>query len=195
MLQQDLDADQHENRAAGNARLLAEARAKPRAQRHAGNGEHERRRPDDQHGRDDRNLQKGERDAHRQGVDARGKRKQQKRHQPRAAALCGFLLAAQRFHDHLAADEQQQRKHDPVIQLRDILLELAAKQIADQRHQRLKAPKEQAHQRRPGQVQPPHVQALAKGRGKRIRRQTDAGQQQFHKGHLVPHPRRTGAQS
>ncbi len=195
MLQQNLDTDQHKDRAAGNARLLAKARAKPRAQRHAGNGKHERRCPDDQHGRDDGHLQKGERDAHRQRIDARGKRKQQKRYQPRAAVLRGFFLAAQRFHDHLAADEQQQRKHDPVIQLRDIPFELAAKQITDQRHQRLKSAEEQAHQRRPGQVQPPHVQALAKGRSKRIRRQADAGQQQFHKGHLVPHPRRTGAQS
>ena len=55
-------------------------------------------------------------------------------------------LFGEGFPDHVAANDGQQAKGDPVVDKGDLLPELGPHKVADQGHQRLKAAEPQPHQ-------------------------------------------------
>ena len=96
-------------------------------------------------------LQKGEGDPHGERVDAGGHC--QKKHSLYVQGIVGFLLlGGERFADHVETDQAQEEKGDPVVYGSDVLLKLAAEQIADRGHQRLETAKPQPHGGSPCQI-------------------------------------------
>ena len=184
MLEQNLHADEDENDTAGQLCAALVARAEEIADPNAHEREHKGRAADERDGGRDVHAEEGERDADSQRVDARGDRQREElaiANAPTVLGLLFLLLAA--LADHIAADEGEQHKGDPMIPALDVAREPAAEQIARERHERLKAAEEQRQQQRVALVDPLHAEALADGHGKSVHRKTDADQEQFKKSH------------
>ena len=184
MLKQDLRAEQDEDHAAGELGLALVAQAEHVAEPDAGRGKDEGDRADERHGgHDTRAGQERERDADGERVDARGDGQQEHGLECKRAVEL-VLIFGQRLADHVAADDAQQYERDPVIDGGDKLLKLRAEQIAQQRHERLKAAEPRACD---AAFLPRYAlqrQPLADGDGKRVHRQADCQHDQFPKPHI-----------
>ena len=87
------------------------------------------------------------------------------------------------FPDHVAADKAQKDHGDPVVHRGDVLREAAAQQVADERHQGLKASEPEAHDHHVLPLYPADGQALADGHGEGVHGQAHGQNKQFQYRH------------
>ena len=184
MLQKDLCPDQYEDNAARQLRAAFIARAEEVAHHHAEKRQHKRRAADEEHRRHDLHPQKSKRNADRKRIDTRRHGEEQQLFVVDAAiGLLLRCLAA--LFDHVAADEREQEKHNPMVDLFNIERELAAEKISQQRHQRLKAAEKECDEQRILFVDSLHRKALADRDGESVHRQTNGNQKQFKQRHVM----------
>ena len=201
MLKQDLGADENEHDAAGQGGLILKSGTEfvtdqdaKRAQGKGGN-------TDDGDGYEQIDLEKGEGDTDGQGVDAGGYGHQGKLAQIKArtfslaflllvTALTAVLLfthLTDNVPDHFAADEGEQGKGDPVVNGDDVILELAAQQVADGGHERLKAAEKGGDDEHVLDIDTvTHLKTAADGHGKGVHGQPHTGQKNLNKSHNKP---------
>ena len=188
MLQKNLSTQKDQDHTAGDLRPALKAGAEKGPDHHTRQGDHKSRAADDRHSRQDVHVQKCKRDPNSQCVDAGSHRHQQQlliiqRHTHRTGRL--LRLPFQRLPHHLTADECQQKKSQPVVQMLDIPGKLGAQQPAGIGHQRLKSAKKQRNHSRIAQIQFWHTESLAHRYSKGVHREPHADQQQFQKSHIA----------
>ena len=174
MLQQDFNAQQHQDHAAGQLRPLFVPGAEPAAHRHTRNGNAERGGADDAAGRQNGGIKKRESNSDCQSINA-GSDSHEKKFlvvQTRAdgGVLGLVLLAGESLPQHIAADEHQQDEGDPVVKALDSGRELRAQHPADKRHKRLKAAEIQPHRQSVTPSDFRHGQALTHRHRKGVHR-------------------------
>ena len=118
VLQQNLDAQQNEDDAAQDFRSDTPARTEDAADLHACGGEQKRYRADEADGRDDVDLQRRERDADGERVDAGGDGERE--HGARARRGTLHIRLAEGLTDHISADQREQDERDPVVDRLDV---------------------------------------------------------------------------
>ena len=147
MLQQDFNAQQHQDHAAGQLRPLFVPGTEPAAHRHTRNG-----------------------NAERGGADSHEKKFLVVQTRADGGVLGLVLLAGESLPQHIAADEHQQDEGDPVVKALDSGRELRAQHPADKRHKRLKAAEIQSHRQGMAPFDPRHGQALTHRHRKGVHR-------------------------
>ena len=170
MLQKYLEPDQNEHDAAQNIRFVRKAGTEAVADGDTREGNAERDRADKEHRGQNVGVQKCERNARSERVNAGGYGEHE--HAPNGKRVTGFAFPVlfEAVNHHLAAEKTQQRKRDPMVELCDIRRELPAQCPADEGHERLKAAEEQRDHRSVLKAQFFHAKPLAQRRGKRIHR-------------------------
>ena len=164
VLQQYLDADDHEDDAPEDLGLVPEPAPDGAAGLDADRAYEERDDADNERGRPYRGLR------HRQGY-ADGERVYaggygQEEHRLEAEAVVDvLLLPRQSFAYHVEADESQQAEGDPVVVGLDEVVDRGAEVEPDDRHQELEEPEPQAHYDDGLERGLLHGQALAYGHG------------------------------
>lgn len=141
MLDDNFDADENQDQTANKFGVPAESPANAFAkidadQRHSRGDEAYGRRRTPDFGADDRQAQ-----PHGERVDARRQRQQHQAPAARRVERILPLLLFKTLPDHFAADPGQQRQRDPMIDGLDITHNRAARQPAENRHEKLKQAK------------------------------------------------------
>ena len=138
MLEQDLDTHEDQDHTSGNLCFCLIAQTEDIADLYAGHGENEGRYTDEEDSSDDINLQEGESNTDCQSIDARSDCQQEHRlYIQRVGSV--FLFLRQGFLDHRSTDDTEEYEGNPVVNGGDETFKLTAKEIADRRHQCLKA--------------------------------------------------------
>lgn len=186
MLDEDFDPDADEHESAQEPCAALELVAELLAQANAERGEREGDDADPARTDPDVGAQDRKADAHGQGVNAGGDGEHQEL--ARRGGVCDlFLLAgADALVDHLAADEGQQAKGDPVVHALDVPDERAAREVPDQGHEELETAKEQTDLEG---VLPPKVlerDARCDGYGEGVHRERNAQERDFDNAHVIP---------
>ena len=155
---------------------------------------------DDQGCLDDVDRKEGEGDADRQRVDAGGNGEDEEFLYVQVFQLLLLLplfarALMQAFPDHLAADEGQQDKGDPVVDGGDVGLELHAEKIAGHRHQELEPPEEEGDDKSPSPGKLFHRQALDHRDGEGVHRQADPESDKCNNAHRCSCPKKRGARA
>ena len=185
MLQQDLDAHQHQHHAAEQLRPGLVLRAENIAHLQTDGGQHKGDHADEQHRRHNLHLQEGKGHAHGQRVDAGGDGQGQ--HGSEGEGIVQLLLLAlEGLADHVAADDPQQHKGDPVIHAGDQRLKLPSQHIADGGHQRLEAAEVRTHNQRMPGLRLAHGKPLADRHRKGVHAQPHRNEKQFNQAHENP---------
>ncbi len=165
MLDEYLQSDADEYRAADDARAFLEHDADRVPQQHAQRGNDERNDADRARGYPDVFIRERKRDADRERVDAcrdghdkKGLRAEGVFRLAARASLLRFGLAlfpafADGFEYHLHPDEREQREGDPMVDVADKAIDAFAEEIADHGHQELEEAEE------PGEFE--HARAVA----------------------------------
>jgi len=135
VLEEDFQADQDQDAAAGDFGLAFQGQAKPVADHDACEGENQGRDSDKTDSRQDINGEEGEGDPHSQGIDAGrdGQDRQFAQVEPDLAMRVLSVLL-ERFMDHLGTDQGKQDEGQPMVDAIDINGKLAAQKPADQGH-------------------------------------------------------------
>ena len=183
MLQQNFTAQQHQNHAAGQLRPAFALFAHDAPGSHADGRQDKGGYTDKTDGGDDIHLQKGEGNAHGQGVNAGGDG-QREHGFTGEIGLHTLLVVLSGLPDHIDADDGQQHKGDPMVHVGDKRLKADAQQPAQKGHQRLEAAEPQSGDE--GMAQP-HLtggKALADRDGKGIHGQSHGDQKQFDDSHM-----------
>ena len=142
VLEQNFKADQHQDDAAEHLGLALEQGAKTFAEIGADQRTDQGGDGDDDAGREDLHLQKGEADADSEGIDAgRHRLGQDGREGEDSLAGILVLVGMDCLPHHLAADEGQQDKGNPVVDRGDKRGKGAPQKVTDQRHHSLEQPK------------------------------------------------------
>ena len=132
-------------------------------------------------------LQKGKCHADCQRVDA-GSHCQRQHGFEGEGAVHRFLFVAHRLADHVAADQRQQDKGNPMIDACDHRLKLFAHRISDQRHERLKSAEIQTDIHIMPRPQFMHRKPLADRHGKGVHRKSDGNDNQIKHTHFFDNP-------
>ena len=183
MLQEDLEAQEDQDDAAGELRLALVFGAEDAADLHAQGGQEEGDHADEADGGQDPHLQKSEGDAHGQGVDAGGHRHDQHGFEAQGGIRMLRVLVSG-FPDHVNADEGQQYHGDPMVHRGDVFGETAAQKIPHEGHQRLEAAEPEAHDQGMFHIDLPDGQSLADGHGKGVHGEAYRQNEQFKYGHV-----------
>ena len=188
MLKQNLEADEDEHDAAHDGGRLFVARAKGMADRHAGDGEDKGCDAYKRYSGHDVNRERRKRDAYGQGVNRGGNGENQVFYQ---VNLLGILVVAlalvlgKGLPQHLAADEGQKDKGDPMVDGPDDAHELTAERPSDHGHAGLKAAKEQAEHYGDFKVDLFHAETLSDGNGKGVHRKANGEQHELCESHSL----------
>lgn len=182
MLQQDLAAHEDQHHAAQQLGLALVLGAEHIAHLQADGREDKGDHANEQHRPEDIHPQEGKGDAHGQGIDAGGNGQGDHGFEGEGIVQL-FLFLAQGLADHVAADEAQQHKGDPMVDADDEGLELGTQQVADEGHQRLKAAEVGTHAQGVLHFSLAHGKALANGHGKGVHAQANSDEEQFQNAH------------
>ena len=177
VLKEDLEAHEDEHDAAGHFGFRLILGAENIADLDADGGEYEGGDADEQHGRYDVDLQEGEGDADREGIDAGGYGEGEHRFEGEGAVE--FVCTLTGFLDHVGTDEGEQDEGDPVVKAFDHGLEADAEQVADGGHKRLKATEIRADDDHVLGLCFLHGEALTNGHGAGIHGKSDREDEQF----------------
>lgn len=173
MLQQDFNADRHQNDTARDFCPGFVSGSEYISHLHSESGEKERDDSDKTYRGQDVNLQKSEGNPYGQCVYAGGDC-QQKHGFDMKRSVKRFLVFRQGLFYHGQTDNSQETKSDPMVYGGDILLKTATQQISDQRHKRLKASKPQTYEKAHPVCDFFHGKTLADRYGKGVHGQTDS---------------------
>ena len=99
-----------------------------------------------------------------------------------------MLFPAPGLPDHVRSDQPQQEEGDPVVHSCDDLLKAHPQQIAQKRHQHLKAAEIDSCRHGVASPDPPHRKSLAYGHCKGVHRQSYRNNKQFPQAHIVVPP-------
>ena len=127
----------------------------------------------------------GKGDTNRQGIDGSGNCQQKQFPEIHLVGTdCGFFgrfffLLPDGFQQHFPSDKRQQKKCNPVAVLHDMLCKQCTQQPTCQRHECLKAAKEDTHPEGLLPVKLPHLQSFTNRNCKGIHRKTDSKQTNF----------------
>lgn len=178
MLQQDLDAHEDQDHAAGQLGFGAEAGAEDSAHPRTRAGQDEGGHADEQDGGEDIHLEEGEGNAHGQSIDAGGQRHGQ-HGLGREGAIHTAVILLPGLPDHVDADDAQQNEGDPVVNGYDHGLEPDAQQPAKQGHQGLETAEVGAADQTVGGAQLGDGQPLAHGYSEGVHGQPHSDNKQF----------------
>ncbi len=138
----------------------------------SGQAENKRDYPDDDDWFGDSNVQCGERDSHRQGIDA-GSDGEDEQHKYVQRVFYTFIFPyLSGLVDHLAAYKTEQYKGDPVIDVLDKHPQAESRQPPDHGHDRLEKPEEKSNFQRMVNFQPFDGHSAGDGDGEGVHRQS-----------------------
>lgn len=182
MLNQDFEADQKQDDAAGTLGPGFVARAKYGTDLHANYGNQEGDASDKCDRRKNAYFQECEGNADCQRIDAG--RDGEKQHGLYVhGRITGFRLLFQGFFDHVKADDAKQNEGDPVVVGFDGTLEADAKQVAEPRHECLKTAEIQPDDQRVFGTHGLHGKSFADRHRKGIHGQAQGKKKEFNQGH------------
>ena len=142
MFQNNLHSDKYKNNTAGQFRPGTEPVPENRANFYTQERQKESNYSYKRHRKQNISLKKTERDANGQSVNAGGNGQYQ--HGPGSKRTIRFIILIERFHNHLASNENKQTQSNPVVHTGYQRMKPAAQQIAQCRHKRLKTSKVKA---------------------------------------------------
>ena len=138
MLYQYLHSHRNKDEASGELRLGLVTASEPLSYPHSDCRERSRRQSYEQYRLPDIDLQKSERHADSQSVDACGNRQREHGLGRKVRAIFTFILG-ERLLDHVGADDSKQYECYPMVHIGHEIRETDAEEIADQGHKRLEA--------------------------------------------------------
>ena len=187
MRPKDVQAYEAEDKSAGELHPLAQIPADPSARQDAAEAEHggDEARGDGQH--EDGGVHGGKADPHRQSIDGRGKGNGEQRNSAGGVrGRTGRILRTEGLPDHVASDDEEQRKGHPVVVARYEAEKRGAEQPPRKRHDELESAARNGDAASRPTGHGSETRADAQGRSEGIHGEGCGGEEHLDQGHGTP---------
>lgn len=182
MLQQNFDSHENQDDTAGDFCLCLEFQTEGISDFDTCEGKDKGDNTNEGNGRYNLNLQEGISDTDCKGINA-GCYGEQKHSLNIDRVRSVLLFLGERFFYHVGTYQSQKDKGNPVVDCRDVALKACAQQIAEGRHQSLKAAEPESDNQRLFHGKLFHGKSLADSDGKGVHGKTDSSDKQGKKTH------------